>query len=109
MENLKNQLSEIKLHVSIAESEINLLSCGRKSSGPRVRSALMKLKTLAHSARASATTAVSELPTKSRVKKDEVVPEAEPIESDELVVKPKPKKKTKPKAVASEVESEPAE
>lgn len=119
---INQSMAEMKLLVSQAETELNLLHSGKKASAPKVRATLQKIKTLSHSMRSGVMTYVKELPTVSRVKKTTAVPaedgEALPLtkpvlrrestqapEIDVSAVKPKPAKKTPAKKSAKSVKT----
>lgn len=68
MDQLKEQVTNIKTQLAICESELASLMSGKKASGPRVRACLMKIKGSAHAARSATTAVVAAIPTKSRAK-----------------------------------------
>ena len=85
MSSLNDQITIMKNHLNTAESEIEKLMNGRKSSAAKARSELMKVKTISHALRSDIMKYQKELPTKSRVSKT-TQPEPEP----ELEQKPEP-------------------
>ena len=87
--------NSIKAQLAIAETEYNSLKSGRKSSAPRLRKSLMALKNDSHKLRASTTTMVKGLPTKSRkvvVQEVPKVEEAVKVEEAPKVKAPRKKK-----------------
>ena len=107
MTTITQSMAEMKLLVSQAETELNLLQSGKKAAAPRVRASLQKIKTLSHSMRGLVMTFTKELPTVSRVKKtnaeDDELPLERPVLRREFTeapdVKPKPTKKKAVKSV----------
>ena len=69
MSTLQEKISNLKMMLETAESEIKSLEGGRKASSCRARKALQNIKQNVHSLRKDITTHVKSLPTKSRVKK----------------------------------------
>ena len=87
MDQLKEQVNNIKTQLVICEAELASLMSGKKASGPRVRACLMKIKGSAHAARSATTAVVAAIPTKSRAKS----PAEEPVAAvvAEVVAEPK--------------------
>jgi hypothetical protein len=99
---LSDQLQKLKASVEIAENELGSLNSGRKSAGPRLRKSLMDIKKYSHSMRSATTEFSKSLPTKTRLKKKEIIcPTAAAVECgniniDEVIETPKPEVAPKP-------------
>ena len=102
MTSLNEQITEIKTHIFVAESELNSLVAGKKASASRVRKSLQQIKKLSHLLRKAIVEFTKTLPTKKRALSPKPVETAEPKTTDT----PKPvetkesfalKKKTTPK------------
>ena len=112
---LQAQITLMKSYLDNAEKKLQSLQHGKKVSGARVRSNLMKLKTSSHTMRKHVMEFSKSLPTKSRVK----VSPVEPTSDEEIPPPPvlkretttltgeetKPKKKRAPrkKAIKKEI------
>ena len=95
MTSLNEQITEIKTHIFVAESELNSLVAGKKASASRVRKSLQQIKKLSHLLRKAIVEFTKTLPTKKRSlspKPVEVVETAEPKAEPKVepVVEPKP-------------------
>ena len=90
---LEEQLATLKSHLATTEQEYLSLKSGRKSAAPRLRKALMNIKTGSHGMRAGATAYVRELPTKSRKVVAEPEPDLEPAEEPVCAIKPEKSKR----------------
>ena len=97
---LSEQFTTLKAAIQTAESELQLLAAGRKSSAPRFRKSLQNIKNQSQLLRKATTEHTKKLPVKQRIKKPTTIlellseptptPEPEPIEQVEPT-----KKKTK--------------
>jgi len=80
------KIQELESLLAVVKSEVASLQKGKKASGARSRSALLKIKNLAHSLRAEVTITVKSIPVKSKkpVAKVAVVEPAAPPASPAL-------------------------
>ncbi len=106
MTSLNEQIQEIKIHLLVAESELNELIAGKKASASRVRKSLQEIKKLSHLLRKSIVDFTKSLPTKKRSLSPKT--KEEPTESvapvavkpvDPMVVLPKKKTPKKDKKI----------
>jgi predicted sulfurtransferase len=93
MSTLSEQITEIKTHIYVAESELNDLIAGKKASASRVRKSLQQIKKLSHLLRKAIVEFTKTLPVKKRalfLKTEEPKP-VEPFEIKEepVIVKKK--------------------
>ena len=68
MSTILEQFAILKCTIATAETELNLLNCGKKASAPRFRKSLQNIKLQSQLIRKATTTHVKALPTKKRVK-----------------------------------------
>jgi len=106
MTSLSEQILLMRKSLDETEKELKSLESGKKASAPRARKSLQALKQSSHQLRKQITESVKSMPTKKRVKKEEVnvpieearqlqaEPEAEPVpvKKPKAVRKPRVKK-----------------
>ena len=84
MSTILEQFAILKCTIATAETELNLLNCGKKASAPRFRKSLQNIKLQSQLIRKATTTHVKALPTKKRQIK--IAPE--PVEPLECLTQP---------------------
>ena len=102
---LNDQILLMRQSLDETERELKALEGGRKASAPRARKSLQALKQSSHQLRKQITESVKSMPTKKRIKKEEVnvlegresqiepePEEPEPVEKPKRVRKPRVKK-----------------
>ncbi len=91
MNNLNENISVLRAHLSTAEKELNLLQSGRKASSARARKSLQNIKQISHLLRKEVAEHVKSIPTKKRTKetKEAPVEASEPAITVAAVAKPK--------------------
>jgi hypothetical protein len=86
MTELSESITQLRVFLNSAESEINLLKTGRKSSSGHARKSLMALKNGSHALRKQIIDYQKSLPVKSRAPKLPVIePVLEPESTEEIV------------------------
>lgn len=91
---LNDQIIQLEFNLKMAKEHIAELEAGRKSSSAKARTALQKIKVLAHELRKGCITTQKTIPVKSRVKITPTEPVvAEPVTEPVEEIKPKPAKK----------------
>ena len=103
---LSEQFTTLKAAIQTAESELQLLAAGRKSSAPRFRKSLQNIKNQSQLLRKATTEHTKKLPVKQRIKKPTTILEllseplecltqpVEPVECLTQTVEPTKKKRT---------------
>ena len=102
MNNLNENISVLRAHLSTAEKELNLLQTGRKASSARARKSLQNIKQISHLLRKEVAEHVKSIPTKKRTKetKEAPVEASEPAITEEAAAVAKPTKKAAAKPAA---------
>jgi hypothetical protein len=95
MNNLNENISILRTHLTTVEKELALLQTGRKASSARARKSLQNIKQISHILRKEVAEHVKNIPTKKRTKEaQEVTVEAsEPAITEEAAAVAKPPKK----------------
>ena len=96
MNNLNENISILRAHLTTAEKELAMLQTGRKASSARARKSLQNIKQISHILRKEVADHVKNIPTKKRISSP--IEQAEPAITEEAKPAAKPKK---PAAAAS--------
>ena len=100
---LSEKITSLRTMLDAAESEIKSLESGRKASSARARKSLQSIKTECHGMRKEITEHVKKLPTKTRVKKEEVVEPEPEVKEPEEPMPDKPPKLKRARSVKKQV------